>query len=233
MCTRRSRLRYGVRALGLATLLILAYVNVPADWGAETLAEITLPGQELVEYLSGSYLGPPVDPTDLATCFELIVSQRETVTRGDAVAVISLAALTGMAEREKLSVKEATAAMLYAVIEGGANHVVLVPGAASSWSSTAVTGVREAIAAAVDQHGVALLTSFSAVPPAAVACLGVGEVGAGIAWAAASGAASVFHVAWASPLRPVSLRFSTATARFTPQARFAVAGERRFLQGTL
>lgn len=220
--TRRGRLRYGVRALGLITLLFLVYVNSPSDGVGFSVADVY--GSALAplrrnwaEFTSNADFGPPVQPGELATCFKLVVAERPNVTRGNAAAIVSLAALTALADRDKLTLAEASAAALYGVIEGGANHVVLVPGAAEGWSAEAVTSVRDAVSRAEDQHGVALLTAFSAVPPTMVQCLGVGDTGAGVAWAVAAGAPAVVDVAEPSPVRPVSLRFPTATARFLVQ----------------
>ena len=203
--------------------MLLAYINTPSDWSLSgTLADIASlapSGQNWMQYSSNVQYGPPVVPGDLSKCFELVITQTQNATRGNAVAVVALNSLDALAKREQTTLMQATVSALHSIIEGGANHIVLTPGTSADtvWSEAAVNAVREAVALAADQHGVALPTSFSAVPPIMAQCLGVGDTGAGIAWAVASGAQSVYHVAVASRLRPVSLRFPTTSARFIPQ----------------
>jgi hypothetical protein len=195
------------RVLAAGAFLFLGFVNIPLvalNWPAAIQA---LRPIEIKFAL-------PVVPAELERCFSFVVSERLNRTRGDSAIVVTLSAL----EAHNTALAPAVATTLYSIIEGGAGHVILVPGTThTQWTEAAVAQVRNAIAAAVDHHGEALPTSFSAVPPAAVECLGVGHSAAGIAWAAVAGATSVFHAEVLSELGPVSLRFSTASARFLPQ----------------
>jgi hypothetical protein len=168
----------------------------------------------------------PLPPAELSTCFGHIDGSFRVrhnfsdTQRGDAAAVVPLNALMALAAREGSSLRQAAASALYGFLEGGTYHVILVPGDAHffEWDAEgAVAAVREAVAAAVDFHGVHLPTHFSAVPPETVECLGVDAISAGAAWAVATGAQSVLSLEEVSPMTRVSLRFGTVDPRFLVQ----------------
>lgn len=161
-CSRRTLLRRGLVA---ATLLALTTFSLSFD--------ALLLGDTPARWsYTWTYSGEPVAPRDIETCFEHVAGNVTLTTssaRGDAAAVVSLSSLVSLAEREGLSLQETAAQVLYGALEGGAYHVVLIPGGpASLWRDDAVGAVREAVAEAVDQHGDALPAFFSGVTPSAV-----------------------------------------------------------------
>ena len=119
-----------------------------------------------------TYFGEPVTPKDLGSCLSHVLDSTQTnssSSRGDTAVVVALSSLIALAEREEVSLQIASSRALYGVLEGGASHVVLVPGGLSSiWRDEVIASVQAAVASAVDQHGVALPSLFSAVTPSAV-----------------------------------------------------------------
>lgn len=119
-----------------------------------------------------TYVGDPVPPEHLSECFSHIVGNFTSINASssrETAAVVALTSLLGLAEREGISLGAATSGALNGVLEGGASHIILVPGGpASAWLAEAIEEVRMAVATAVDQHGVALPATFNAVTPSAV-----------------------------------------------------------------
>lgn len=118
-----------------------------------------------------TYFGDPVSPDSLEACFSHVSGDATLngTARGDAAAVVALTTLLDLAGREGLPLRTTASLALSSALEGGAYHVVLVPGGSPAlWTDDALEAVGEAIAGVVDHHGDALPTRFSRVSPSAV-----------------------------------------------------------------
>ena len=118
-----------------------------------------------------TYFGDAVSPDSLEACFSHVSGDAALngTARGDAAAVVALASLLDLARREGLPLRTTASLALSSALEGGAYHVVLVPGGPSAlWTDDALEAVRDAVAGVVDHHGDALPTRFSRVSPSAV-----------------------------------------------------------------
>lgn len=217
LCFGRRRTRF-LRTAGFLTFVLILAVNFLDTGDTAPLIIRKVSSLPPVHF-------PPVAPEQLKTCFDLVTSpagpaggSNASPGRGDATAVVSLFDLVSLSQSTRSSLLVAATGALSGLIEGGVNHVVLVPGDLTAWDDADVAAVRSSVAAAVDTHGVGLVTAFSAVPPAAVQCLGISGLGAGVAWAVSSGAQSVILLDVVSAFPRASLRFGTSRPRFLAQA---------------
>jgi hypothetical protein len=223
----RRRVRVGCcgpRAIRLAQLAAVgaAAVLMVSRFTADDAAWV-LPGTVLREDDEALKIvfSAPVQPSMLQECFSHVQSTVPSASYGSGIVVLRMSSLAAESTRTGKSLEETATTSLRGLLAGGLRGVVLVPGHRGVWTTTNVERVRQAVRSAVDFHGGALDVSFAAVPPATVQCAGVGHVGAGVAWALASGAASVVDLAHIAALSRMALFFEPGLPRFLQQAALA------------
>lgn len=216
--------------IGIASILFLSHLGATPLGAAFRQLDSVVNADDIDEARVISYASP-VPLKDVSGCLCHVSraprsprtnATREGDERGPAL-IVSLAALASLASESALPLALASASALSGFLDGGVNHVLLVPGPGAAWTARSVAVVADVIAAARDLHGDALYVAFSAVSPAAVQCMGVGETRAGVAAALAGGASSVLVASHVSLFNRTALFFEPGLARFLPQLQ-AVQG---------
>lgn len=140
---------------------------------------------------------------------------------GTLAAVVPLSGLLDLSSSEyDGNVSQAVTASLHALIRGGVQHIILVPGNAPSWSVDLLSECHAAVQhGAVDGRGFPTSVAFSALSPATVSCIGTPPAGlaAGVAWAVSAGASAVLALEHVTALSRRALFFDAALPRLLPQ----------------